>query len=351
MNMPLNIAEQAIVQHNLTDEIICQGLLNPRGIGLSASGDLLLVEAGAGELTPPFSGRLTLRDRQTGVIKKTWLSGFRSFNMQSRMLRDEIMGLADLAPTLEGASSWLVSVTDYIDGSKIIETDGTENRLLFQTKGNVNSLCYHPIRKSWYCIKPDTNEVVEFTRDKPERVVCVLPLLDSGQEAVPVNIVYQPSTGHLLISLFSGELGRGKQYQGIDFAKQQGAIISVAPQNGDLNFVVTGLTLPTALCLDEAENLFITELCDDFLQPLPANQTPEQSMHGGFKRFSGRLLKIDIKKPKVLVLSTGLDTPSNLLVCEKNIYICEGMGLPGRLIPKNSEITQLQGQLRCLYFS
>lgn len=332
----MDITKLEIKKNRLKSNIVCNGLYNPRGLSFTKDGDLLLIEAGRSEFKPPFSGQLTRRDRSNGKIKETLLHGYQAMNMQSRMLRDEIMGLADIAFTEKntpGEESWLISFTDYVNGSKIIEVQGGVVLPVFETRGNINSLCYHPKRNAWYCIKPDTNEVLEFVRSRVERVVCVLPDLALGQEAVPVNVVFEPSSGNILISLFSGELGRGDELKGIDFEKRQGAIVSVVPETGEVETLVTGLTLPTGLCLSEDGKLLVTELCDEFLQPLPADHIPEEPLHGGFKRFSGRLLSIDIQNSSVEELAIGLDTPSNLAVYEQDIYVSEGMGLPGRPIP------------------
>ncbi len=355
MNQTIDLRKSEIKKAPMQSKILCNGLLNPRGLTFNHEGDLLLIEAGAGEFKPPFTGQLTVRDRYTGEIKQTLLQNYRALNMQQRMLRDEIMGLADIAPTSSNLSdnkSWMVSFTDYINGSKIVEvtTDKEAQGIpAFESRGNLNSICYHPVKDVWYSIKPDTNEVLVYKRHRPEKVICNLPDMASGQEAVPVNVIYQPSTGNLLISLFSGELGRGEQYRGIDFAKGAGAVVSVDPDNGEVTILVEGLTLPTAICLDEDENLLVTELCADFLEPLPADHVPEQPLHGGFKRFSGRLLKIDLATKKISELMVGLDTPSNIAICHKNVFISEGMGLPGRPIPSAEKTESLTGFVRVLF--
>ncbi len=348
----INVANSSIKKCPLFRTMLCQGLLNPRGLAFTQAGDLLLIEAGRSEFEPPFSGQLTLRDRNTGEIKEYLLQGYQALNMQSRMLRDEIMGLADIAPTetrtpesdLSTNESWLVSFTDYIHGSKIIEVENGTVLPIFEVKGNINSICYHPTRDAWYCIKPDSNEVLELIRNQPIRIVCTLPELALGQEAVPVNIVRDPTSNNLLISLFSGELSRASDLKGIDFEKEEGEIVSVDPTTGDVVTLVKGLTLPTGLCVSDDGNLLVTELCNEFLQPLPADHIPKDPMHGGFKRFSGRLLKIDIKNANIEELASGLDTPSNIAIYDKDIYISQGMGLPGRPIPGlDNKAVLLQG--------
>lgn len=349
MAQPINILQANIQRHPLQAAIVCSDVCNPRGLAFDSQGKLLLIEAGAGEYKPPFSGRLTIRDRHTGEIQSTLLKNYRALNMQQRMRRDEIMGLADIAPTsahLTENQRWMVSFTDYIDGSKIIEVDTTQHLTVFETRGNINSICYHPQHQAWYVIKPDTNEVLQFKRNRPEQVICKLPDLASGQEAVPVNVICEPASGNLLITLFSGELGRSGEYQGIDFSKGEGAVIAVDPDSGAITTLVAGLTLPTALCWQADKGLLVTELCDDFLEPLPTDHIPEKPLHGGFKRFSGRLLRIDLNTRQVWELATGLDTPSNMALYDGAVYVSEGMGLPGRPILQSGVETTLRGYVK-----
>ncbi|WP_299495698.1 hypothetical protein [uncultured Shewanella sp.] len=357
VSLPVDVHRMSCRKHIRENKVLCYGLLNPRGMALSVTGDLLVIEAGAAEMAPPYSGQLTCRDRHTGELKQTLLSGYRALNMQQRMRRDEIMGLADICQVKAlqtHKSAWLIALTDYIEGSKILElqpmlSNGSLPQIdvLFETQGNINSLCYHSKRQAWYCIKPDTNEVVEFRRGKPQKVVCALPELALGQEAVPVNIVYDASTQKLLISLFSGELGRGDKFKGIDFAKHQGEVIALDLNNHHIETLITGLTLPTGLCLTDDGHILVTELCDDVLEPLPAEGLPTEPCHGGFKRFSGRLLHIDLSSDQCDILATGLDTPSNLLLHEDTVFISEGMGLPGRLLPTlDGQSQELSGMIR-----
>jgi hypothetical protein len=70
-------------------------------------------------------------------------------------------------------------------------------------------------------------------------------------------------------------------------------------------------------------------------------------LHGGFQRFSGRLLSCDLNTGEILVLATTLDTPSNLCLVQGGVLISEGMGLTGRLIPgPDGKIQPLDGILR-----
>lgn len=328
--------------------LIAEGLLNPRGVCLQADGSLLLAEAGTGLPEQPFSGRISrLRpDPQAAgayLPRETLAEGFRAMNMQARMLRDEIMGLSDIAC---GDGRCLVSQTDYVEGSKLLDLQYSPPEPVFHSRGNLNALCYHPTRRSWLAVKPDTNQLVEFVDGQDEHVLVQLPELDQGQEAVPVTLVYEPATDAVLISLFSGELQGDPNRKGIDFADQAGQVIRVEPASGRIDLLINGLQLPTGLALCPTGNLLVLELCSHLQQPLLPDWNGEPR-HGGFTRFSGRLLSCNLQTGQVNVLARDLDTPSNLCVVQGAVLVSEGMGLTGRLLPTpDNSVVPLSGRLR-----
>jgi hypothetical protein len=55
--------------------------------------------------------------------------------------------------------------------------------------------------------------------------------------------------------------------------------------------------------------------------------------HGGFKRFSGRLLRIERSRGTVQVIAEKLDAPTNMILSDGALYVAQGMGTPGRSIP------------------
>ncbi|WP_053214009.1 hypothetical protein [Pseudomonas sp. Q12-87] len=328
--------------------IIAEDLLNPRGLCLEADGSLLFTEAGTGLPDQPFSGRISrLRadPHQPGAYlpRETVADGFRAMNMQARMMRDEIMGVSDVA---FGDGRCLVSQTDYVEGSKLLDLQYTPPEPVFHSRGNLNALCYHPTRRSWLAVKPDTNQLVEFATGQVERVLAELPELDQGQEAVPVTLVYEPATDAVLISLFSGELHDDPARKGIDFAEKAGQVVRVWPATGEIDVLIRGLQLPTGLALRPDGNLLVLELCEGLQQPLPPDWNGEP-LHGGFTRFSGRLLGCNLPTAQVTVLARGLDTPSNLCLLPDAVLISEGMGLLGRPLPTPDEkVVPLRGRLR-----
>jgi len=328
--------------------IVAEGLLNPRGVHLQDDGSLLLVEAGSGLADEPFSGRISRlppdpRTPGAYLPRETLAQGFRAMNMQARMLRDEIMGLSDIAA---GDGRCLASLTDYVQGSRLLDLQYSPPEPVCHSQGNLNALCYHPTRRSWLAVKPDTNQLVEFRPGEEEQVLVELPDLDLGQEAVPVTLVHEPATDAVLISLFSGELHSDPARKGVDFADRAGQVIRVWPDSGRIECVIAGLQLPTGLALGAAGEVLVLELCTTLQQPLTAEWNGEPR-HGGFTRFSGRLLHCDLPRGEVSVLARELDTPSNLCRVPDGVLVSEGMGLAGRLLPTpEGGVRALSGRLR-----
>ena len=328
--------------------LIAEGLLNPRGLCLQADGSLLLAEAGSGLPDQPFSGRISRLtpdpQRPGAYLPGTVLAqGFRAMNMQARMLRDEIMGVSDIAC---GDGRCLASQTDYVGGSRLLDLQYSPPEPVFHSRGNLNALCYHPTRRSWLAVKPDTNQLVEFRDGADEQVLVQLPDLDLGQEAVPVTLVYEPETDAVLISLFSGELHDDPARKGIDFADFAGQVVRVYPASGQVEVVIRGLQLPTGLALCPNGNLLVLELCSHLQQPLAPDWAGEP-LHGGFTRFTGRLLRCNLQRGRVEVLARGLDTPSNLCLVPGAVVVSEGMGLTGRKVPApGNKVVPLSGKLR-----
>lgn len=328
---------------------IAEGLLNPRGICLLDDGRLLVAEAGSGHADGPFSGRISqLRPDPAApgnyLPPEVIASGFRSINMQNQMRRDEIMGVSDVAL---GGGCCVVSQTDYVGGSRLLCMQGISPEPMFHSQGNLNALCWHPELNSWLAVKPDQDVLVEFSREHGEQILATIPKYPAGQDAVPVSLEYESATGAVLVSLFSGELHQHPLLKGVDFEDNAGRIIRVWPDTGEIETVVTGLQFPTGLALRANHQLLVLELCDGVLEPLSENWNGE-ARHGGYARYSGRLLNIDLRGGGITVLAEQLDTPSNLcLLPDDKVLISEGMGLTGRPLPTPMGKTEnLVGRIR-----
>jgi hypothetical protein len=117
--------------------------------------------------------------------------------------------------------------------------------------------------------------------------------------------------------------------------------VRVNPETKHVEPVVVGLTVPTDLAIAADGTLYVLEFCDAFVDPVGTREAMQAGpSHGGFRRFSGRLLRIDRRTGAVGVVAQGLDAPTNLALVGDALYVAEGMGTPGRLIPGPSGAPQ-----------
>jgi len=72
--------------------------------------------------------------------------------------------------------------------------------------------------------------------------------------------------------------------------------------------------------------------------------------HGGFRRYSGRLLRIDRTSGAVQVLAEQLDAPTNSAAAPGGFFIAQGMGTPGRMIPTPAGQAPLEGFIEHLAY-
>lgn len=347
--IPMKVAED-LRPH----EIIAHGLDNPRGLFVLADGSLLVAEAGLGEPENPYTSRLT---RLTDIDRdgrydsqgerRTLLDGQRSINILEHVRRDEVFGMASIA-----AGDGVVLATHAIfDGpSQLFAISGGEVKRLGQAEGNLNSLTWDPRRRIWIAASSSRDQVVRVARDGAVDVIAKLPALASGQQPVPAYVHFDARTGDTLVSLFSGSTEGETGGDGTEIEPRSAKIIRIDPDSGRSADVVTGLTVPTDFALDEAGRIYVLEFCNEFLDPL---QTREQmwgrSSHGGFRRFSGRLLRIDRDRREVTVLATGLDAPTNIVRRGGTLLISEGMGTSGRKIPHGTGEVALQGFISAVH--
>ena len=112
----------------------------------------------------------------------------------------------------------------------------------------------------------------------------------------------------------------------------------------EISWVVMGLSAPTDFALDDSGRLYVLELCDDLLDPVSDYDALRTHVgHGGFRRFSGRLLLIAPDTSAVVVITQGLDTPTNLTLAGNRAYGAQGMGTPGRQIPYRDGTVVIDG--------
>ncbi len=326
--------------------IVASGLANPRGMLAREDGSLLVALAGTGdpeapgsgaliELTPPRDGRRSVRPLLTGQT---------STNLVSLVRRDEVFGLASIA---RGGGTTLVALALFGGPSKILAVDGDKTKPWATVHGNINDMSWDSKRRRWYGVSASHDEILVLAERARSRRLTKLPPLEQGQDAVPGYLEYDPVTDRLLVSLFTGSPLGEEGGSGIDMVIGSGKIVAVDPDSGRISDVVTGLTAPTDLAIGRDGQLYVLEISRDFVGPVASRkELLSQVTHGGFRRFSGRLLRIDRTRGKVTVLADDLDAPTNLAWDGKGLLIAQGMGTPERRIPHpDGSTTPLDGSI------
>jgi hypothetical protein len=332
IEVPLSIAHEPHARR-----IVAQDLNNPRGVYVLADGSLLVAEAGIGSLEQADSSRLLqLEDKnRNGVYEKderrALLDKLPSINILEHVRRDEVFGMAAIA---SGNGEVLATHAIFDGPSRLLLIDGDEVKTLGEADGNLNSIAWHPGSRQWVAASSSRNEVVRVARTGEVQVIARLPLLESDQEAVPAYVRFDPLTQDILVSLFSGSTEGETGGDGTELEPRSAKVIRIDPVTGRYSDVITGLTVPTDVEVDDAGRVYVLEFCDAFLDPMGKREQIFAGVsHGGFRRFSGRLLRIDRERRSVTVLAEGLDAPTNLTRAGNTLYISEGMGTPGRWIP------------------
>jgi hypothetical protein len=198
----------------------------------------------------------------------------------------------------------------------------------------LNDVAYDPTLRQWFAVSSTTDEVVRLHAGGGSERTVKIPPLPSGQDAVPGYLTYDSRGGELLVSLFSGSPEGEEGGTGVELVARAGGIIGVNPATKQFHWVVRGLSVPTDLEIAPDGSIYVLEFCDAFLDPVATRAALfERPSHGGFKRFSGRLLRIDRDRAEVTVVAQGLDAPTNLALGAGALYVAEGMGTPDREIP------------------
>jgi hypothetical protein len=334
----------------VTRAVVARGLRNPRG--MEQVGDTLLVsEAGTGDPASERSGALiALRDGDSdGAFlgageRRVLLDGQPSRNILDVVRRDEVFGMAGMAAGRDGGEPIVMVGLAFFGGpSTLFAVRGDQVTQWGRTHGNINDVAYDPTRDVWFGASSTTDEIVQLTKGGGSQRIVKLATLSSGQDAVPGYLRWDPLTKDVLVSLFSGSPEGEEGGEGIELVPRAGAIVRVHPETKEVRPLVVGLTVPTDLEIGPDGSIYVLEFCDAFLDPVGTREAMAGTSHGGFKRFSGRLLRIERPSGAVSVLAEGLDAPTNLALAPRGLYVAEGMGTPGRSIPGPSGPLPLDG--------
>lgn len=325
---------------------VVTGIENPRGMLPREGGAMLVSVAGSGDPEDGTGALLLFEDRDgdgTFAVdeRRVLLGGQVSRNIIDIVRRDEVFGMAGIA---EGDGVTLVSLAYFGGPSTIYRVDGEEVRPWSEVFGNINDLAFDPKRRAWMAVSSSSDEVVRLQPDRGSQRILKVPPLEQGQDPVPGYLRHDPRTGDLLVSLFSGSTRGEEGGVGTELVRGSGGVVRVDPDTGDMRWLVRGLTAPTDLEIGPDGRLYVLEFCSHFEDPFAAGADMWRSAsHGGFRRFSGRLLAIDRDSGEVEVVAEGLDGPTNLALRGRDLYIAQGMGTPGRPIPGPDGTVPLTG--------
>lgn len=317
---------------------VASKLNNPRGM-LSREGGVLLVSvAGTGDPdTPDTGGLLRLEDRNGDGDyddegeRKSLLDKQPSKNILGIIQRDEVFGMADIE---EGGGTVLATLAFFGGPSTVFSvTDQSVDRWA-TIHGNLNDIAYDEAHKQWFAVSSSSDEVLRISSDGRGDRVVKLPAMAQGQDPVPGYLRVEPEGGALLVSLFTGSTKGEAGGNGTDIVSRAGQIVRVDPDSGEVTPAVTGLTAPTDFWVSPEGVIYVLEFCDAFVEPINTREHLfDKPRHGGFRRFSGRLLRLDPEKGTAAVIANGLDAPTNLARQGDELLVAEGMGTPGRPIP------------------
>jgi hypothetical protein len=181
------------------------------------------------------------------------------------------------------------------------------------------------------------------------RFAVFVPALAHSQQPVPAGLALDPTTGDLLIALFSGSL---RDYQGsiLTFLPGDAKIVRLNPQTQTLTDAISGLTTAVDVAVSERGDIFVVELTSGWPPtPLP----PEFDLYdpdslpdpGGYARFAGRVSMYPVNGGDPIILADGLDTPTNITYHDGALYVSTGQGTPGRRVTGPDGVTHIIGEI------
>ncbi len=357
-------------QGNVSIRRVATGLENPRGVGVMSDGRLVIVEAGNGIDT----GDVTLETGRVSVLDDLnadgdyddegeitpMLTQLPSYNTLTTFGtgHDEVGGTGDVV-VLDDGSMYFTrddpSEGYAADGSSpgvnVVEVSPefrVEQNLIVRG-ATMNALGYDAVIGDFYVAESGANRLIAVTMDGTVRVVAEFPNLAQGQQPVPSGLAIDPTTGDVLVALFSGQIG---DYFGnvLSFMPGSSKVVRVDPATGEQEDAVTGLTTAVDVAVDEDGNVFVVELTSvwpaarmsrefDLFDP---DAPPDP---GGYPRFSGSVTMYPIDGADPVVLATGLDAPTNITYAQGALYVSVGQGTPGRPIIGPDGPTRIVGEI------
>ncbi|MEL6308837.1 MAG: SMP-30/gluconolactonase/LRE family protein, partial [Chloroflexota bacterium] len=307
-----------------TIEVVASGLNSPRGVAFTDD-SMLVIEAGSGfseQAVPGGDGRLLeLRDINSNGSyddageRQVIIDDQPSYNSHVllRTFNDETYGLGDVVVLPDGRVFFTKDNPYFEAGPEgteafygdtgIFEVDmvtDTATRFI-QRASTVNGMVYDAEREQFYAVESGRNQVIivpidwEEDPDSPAigdpPVLAPMPILANNQQPVPAGIALDPTTGDVLVALFSGFL---LDYYGqrMTYMPGDARVMRVNVDTGEVSEEISNLTTAVDVAVDNAGNLFVVEMTTDWpLAPMPLTydlSDDDAGMDpGGYARYTG----------------------------------------------------------------
>ena len=364
------------VVHSLDHTIITRvasNLYNPRGVAVLADGRLVVVEAGLGTDQPgeaQGSGRISIfadtngdGDYDDANERTPILEQQPSYNSlyTFRTGHDEVFGLSDVV-IVDNERIFYTKDDPFAEsghageegfhgdtGIYEIQEGWTEEVLLLERIATLNAIVYDPDRAAFFVTESGFNQTMRATLTAEAEVVAKMPTLAHNQQPVPSGIALDPTTGDLLVTLFSGFVHDYFDTQ-LSFMPGDARVVRVNPDTGEVTDEIVGLTTAIDVAVDEAGNIFVVEMTTGWPPtPMPfAFDVYDPTLPpdpGGYAHFSGRVTMYPVDKAEPVVLADGLDTPTNITYANGTLYVSVGQGTPGRSVLSPDGVKRIEGAL------
>lgn len=347
-------------ENTITITRIATNLLNPRGVAVMPDGRLLVAEVGTGYVSgnpADNTGRLSIfedvnqdGDYDDAGERTPLLEQLPGYNIlyQFQPGRDEIVGIGDVLVLDNGFIYF--TLDDNFEVLSIVELTPEFERTgnLYVSNGSLNSIAYDPITEQIFVAESSRNAVSTVLLNGMSETLTTFNMLEHQQQAVPSGIAFDPTTGDLLVTLFSGQLW---DYHGevLSFMPGDSKVVRINPRTGESVDEITGLTTAVDVAVDDAGNLYVVELTVEWAMPtmdtnfdVYAPDAPPDA--GGYARYTGRVTMYPVGGDPV-ILADGLDQPTNITYHDHKLYISVGQGTPNRPIWVHGGLTHIIGEI------
>ena len=340
---------------------IATDLQNPRGVAVMPDGRLILIEAGTGFESidsQEDTGKLSILEdvngdgdfMDEGEITRIF-SHLPSYNALTTYgtQRDEVGGAGDVVLLDDGRIFFTYDDPFELEAIIEVSPEGRNVGNLIVRDATMNALVYDGNLDYFYILESGWNRLILVDADREAFTITEFPSLAHEQQPVPAGIALDPTTGDLLVALFSGQINNYYDTT-LSFMPGDAKVVRVNPLTGHMTDEILGLTTAVDVAVDEMGNIFVVEMTTTWASTLVPRQfdlhdpdAPPDA--GGYARFTGRITMYPADNSSPIVLADQLDTPTNITYHEGALYVSTGQGTPRRNIIGPDGITQIVGEI------